>query len=67
MRTADATWVQYVDGGQEHYCLDRDPDQLVNDAARLTAAERAVLGHQLSRLMACTDGPTCRAADSLAA
>ncbi|MEU8244420.1 sulfatase [Actinoplanes missouriensis] len=59
LRTADVTWVEYVDGSREYYHRRTDPDQLLNLADGLDPERVTELHEQLHRLATCR-GPSCR-------
>ncbi len=61
MRTATELYVEYVDGDREYYDLRRDPAELHNIAATLSASRLASLHRTLAALAGCR-GVTCQSA-----
>jgi N-acetylglucosamine-6-sulfatase len=62
IRTADAVYIEYVDGEREYYALKSDPDELRNLAPSLSADQRASLHKTLTALEHCKGSSACRAA-----
>ena len=65
MRTATSLYVEYVDGERDYYDLRRDPLELHNLAADLSAYQLAVLHARLTALAQCR-GATCQSAAAAA-
>ncbi|MGH2891785.1 MAG: sulfatase family protein, partial [Solirubrobacteraceae bacterium] len=59
MRTARFLYVEYQDGEREYYDLRRDPLELHNLAARLSAGRLARLHQALASIEHCHTGRTC--------
>ncbi|MFI5494979.1 sulfatase [Actinoplanes sp. NPDC051859] len=64
LRTATYTYVEYVDGAREYYNRRKDPHQLRNIYADLSASRRAALHRALKKLTMCR-GAACRTADQV--
>jgi N-acetylglucosamine-6-sulfatase len=63
IRTATATYVEYVTGEKEYYDVNVDPYELRNAYSSLDAASKASLHTLLSALQNCHDAQSCAAAD----
>jgi arylsulfatase A-like enzyme len=63
LRTADYTYVEYVDGERELYDLRHDPYELVNVYDRTTRPTRIALEQELGAVVDCR-GRLCRAGDA---
>jgi N-acetylglucosamine-6-sulfatase len=64
IRTANGTYVEYVDGELEYYNLKRDPFELNNSVGFLTQNAQSQLHSRLTALVDCQGGAACRKADS---
>ncbi len=62
IRTASAVYVEYANGEREYYDGGRDPNELTNTAASLSADERATLHGRLTALSRCHGARQCWAA-----
>ncbi|MFO1069705.1 MAG: hypothetical protein U1E14_14395, partial [Geminicoccaceae bacterium] len=67
VRTLRYTYVEYINGDRELYDNQADPLQLRNLYCSADAALKADLGAAITRLRACTDGASCRAAEKVTA
>ena len=64
LRFNDALYVEYLAGNPpEYYDLVTDPDEQRNVYASLSPERQAQLSAQLARLLECSGGPSCHAAD----
>jgi arylsulfatase A-like enzyme len=59
VRTADAVYVEYIDGEREYYRTSDDPDELNNLFGSLSAAERDRLHAVVSALTNCHNAESC--------
>ncbi|BBH66361.1 hypothetical protein ACTI_30460 [Actinoplanes sp. OR16] len=64
LRTADFTWVQYVDGTREFYDRRTDPHQMRNLAGTLPPARVAELEAAVAAMTKCAGAEACRSAAS---
>lgn len=65
LRFENALYVEYLAGNPpEYYDLVTDPDQQRNIYASLSEQRKAQLSAQLQRMINCSGGPSCHAADS---
>ena len=67
VRTLRYTYVEYINGDRELYDNQADPLQLRNLYCSASASLKSGLGAAIARLRACTDGATCRAAETASA
>jgi N-acetylglucosamine-6-sulfatase len=63
IRTAMATYVEYITGEKEYYDIHADPYELHNAYSSLDPAAKASLHGLLSALQKCHDAQSCAAAD----
>jgi N-acetylglucosamine-6-sulfatase len=67
IRTATATYVEYITGEKEYYDIHADPYELHNGYSSQDAAAKASLHALLSALQKCHDAQSCATADVAAA
>jgi N-acetylglucosamine-6-sulfatase len=62
IRTTSSTYVEYVNGDLEYYDMTKDPYQLNNAAATLSAPSKTQLHERLGALATCSGAASCWAA-----